>query len=167
MITAQYCRTMAQYNAWQNKGLRENVARLDHAELSRDRGAFFGSILGTLSHLLWGDQLWMSRFDGGAAPEGGIAQSPTLWADATVWSTDRFKTDGRISEWARHLNDVDLVGDLTWFSGAMNKTVTKPLAFCVAHFFNHQTHHRGQVHALLTAAGQKPQDTDLFFMPTE
>ncbi|MEM6727609.1 MAG: DinB family protein, partial [Pseudomonadota bacterium] len=55
-------------------------------------------------------------------------------------------------------------GDLSWFSGALGRDVTKPLAFCVAHFFNHQTHHRGQIHAMLTAAGHVPPDTDLFLL---
>ena len=165
MITADYCRTMARYNAWQNNGLRSIVDQMDPEELTKDRGAFFGSIFGTLNHLLWGDQLWMSRFDGGDHPAGGIAESVDLTPTPSAWFAERFRTDGRITEWARRLNEIDLVGDLTWISGAMNATVTKPVAFCVTHFFNHQTHHRGQVHAMLTAAGRRPLDTDLFFMP--
>jgi len=82
-----------------------------------------------------------------------------------IWYAERFRTDGRITEWARQLSSVELVGDLTWFSASANRSMTKPFTFCVTHFFNHQTHHRGQIHAMLTAAGQKPQDTDLFFMP--
>ena len=67
--------------------------------------------------------------------------------------------------WGKSVNAEDLQGDLTWFSGAANKRVTKPKAFLICHIFNHQTHHRGQVHAMLTAAGAKPEDTDLFYLP--
>ena len=56
-------------------------------------------------------------------------------------------------------------GDLTWFSGAANREITKPRWQLLMHFFNHQTHHRGQVHAMLTQAGGKPHATDLFVMP--
>ena len=56
-------------------------------------------------------------------------------------------------------------GDLSWFSGALQADVSKPMWMLVSHFFNHQTHHRGQVHAMLTSAGAKPDDTDLFIMP--
>ena len=156
---------MARYNAWQNNGFRQIIEDMPQEELNADRGAFFGSIMATLNHLLWADQLWMSRFDGGDAPAGGIAESVSLTASPSIWYAERFRADGRITEWARQINEVDLVGDLTWFSGAMNASVTKSFAFCVTHFFNHQTHHRGQVHAMLTALGRRPGDTDLFFMP--
>lgn len=156
---------MARYNAWQNNGIRKIVDVMDEDALRLDRGAFFGSILGTLNHLLWGDQLWMSRFDGGDGPTMSIPESVNLTPSPSIWFAERFRTDGRITEWARQLTAVDLTGDLTWFSGAMNQTVTRPFAFCVTHFFNHQTHHRGQIHAMLTAAGQQPQDSDLFFLP--
>jgi len=165
LITPDYCRTMARYNAWQNNGIRKIVDVMDEDALRLDRGAFFGSILGTLNHLLWGDQLWMSRFDGGDGPTMSIPESVNLTPSPSIWFAERFRTDGRITEWARQLTAVDLTGDLTWFSGAMNQTVTRPFAFCVTHFFNHQTHHRGQIHAMLTAAGQQPQDSDLFFLP--
>ncbi|NCT11917.1 MAG: damage-inducible protein DinB, partial [Rhodobacterales bacterium] len=65
---------MARYNAWQNTGLRRMVAAMDPAELSADRGAFFGSIMATLNHLLWADQVWLHRLAGHPAPDCGIAQ---------------------------------------------------------------------------------------------
>lgn len=167
MITPEFCRTMARYNAWQNTQLRTACAGLTEAELRADRGAFFGSILGTLNHLLWGDLIWMSRFDGGAPPEGGIAESPGLCPTFAAWGAERFRMDGRIRHWAKGLHNLDLAGDLIWFSGAAGREVTRPVALCVTHMFNHQTHHRGQVHAMLTAAGQSPGDTDLFLMPEE
>lgn len=165
MIDTEYCRVMARYNAWQNDQMTEALERLDHAALTQERGAFFGSLLGTVNHLLWGDLMWMSRFDGGARPEGGIAQSPSLHPTLAAWSAERFRADGRIRLWADGLDNVALQGDLTWFSGASGREVTRPMALCVAHFFNHQTHHRGQVHAMLTAAGGEAPVTDLFMMP--
>ncbi|MEZ5861079.1 MAG: DinB family protein [Geminicoccaceae bacterium] len=70
-------------------------------------------------------------------------------------------------EWARGLDPGWLAGELSWHSGAIGREVTRPRALLVAHLFNHQTHHRGQVHAMLTAAGAKTGPTDLPFMPAE
>ncbi|ROU04293.1 DinB family protein [Histidinibacterium lentulum] len=165
MITPEYCRTMARYNAWQNEGLKRALMSLPREELERDRGAFFGSIWKTANHLLWADLIWMSRFDGGEAPAGGIGGSVALARNAADWEALRFRTDGRIRVWADGLKSLDLVGDLTWMSGAAGREVSRPVALCVAHMFNHQAHHRGQLHAMLTAAGVKMPDTDLFLMP--
>lgn len=167
MIDHDFCLMMARYNAWQNRQLTNIVEAMPLAELTRDRGAFFGSILGTLNHLLWGDLIWMSRFDGGPAPEGGIAESRDRHPTVGSWSAERFRTDGRILRWAEGLHNVDLRGDLAWYSGAAGREVSKPLAQLVVHFFNHQTHHRGQVHAMLTAAGREAPVSDLFLMPSE
>ncbi|AXI54930.1 damage-inducible protein DinB [Sulfitobacter sp. JL08] len=165
MIDRGYCVTMARYNAWQNTQMTDTLKALDEKALHQDRGAFFGSIMATLNHLVWGDHLWISRFDGGdrpaVGPKEGLVQHPTF----ASWSAARFKTDGRILQWAQMLNNIDLKGDLTWFSGAVGKELTKPKEICVMQLFNHQTHHRGQIHAMMTAAGLKTSDTDLPFMP--
>lgn len=165
MITPEYCKTMARYNAWQNNGLREMIPAMDHDDLYKDRGAFFGSIMRTLNHLLWGDAIWMSRFDGGAPPDLPLEDSFEMAPTPAVWAADRFRMDARITLWAQSLHAVDLVGDIEWYSGAMDRQMSMPTAMCVIQLFNHQTHHRGQVHAMLTAAGQKPNDTDIPFMP--
>ncbi len=167
MITPDYCLTMARYNAWQNRRTRTAMERLTEASLHEERGAFFGSILGTANHLLWGDLIWMARFDGGEAPQVGIADSATLHDSMSTWATERYRTDGRILNWAERVEARALKGEVTWFSGAQGREVSKPMAVCVTHFFNHQTHHRGQIHAMLTAAGQKTGDTDLAFMPED
>jgi uncharacterized damage-inducible protein DinB len=165
LVTADYVRLMARYNAWQNASLAQAAATLDVAERARDRGAFFGSITRTMSHLLWGDLVWMSRFAGSARPEVGIADSPDLFPDGPETRARRVETDRHIRTWAEALTDADLGGDLRWFSGALGREIVKPLAFCIVHMFNHQTHHRGQIHAMLTAAGARPGDTDLFILP--
>lgn len=109
--------------------------------------------------------MWLSRFEGSAPPAGGIAGSVATAATPAAWGTDRVRLDGCLIRWAGGLGATTLAGDLTWHSGALGRKVTKPLAFCAIHMFNHQTHHRGQIHAMLTAAGQSPGVTDLFLMP--
>jgi len=75
------------------------------------------------------------------------------------------RADGRLGHGAGTLRPAQLRGEMTWWSGAEGAEVTRPRALCVAHLFNHQTHHRGQVHAMLTAAGLRPPATDLALMP--
>lgn len=166
MIAPAYCQTMARYNAWQNQSIYQAANGLSAAARGEDRGAVFGSILGTLSHLHWADLLWMSRFDGGAAPAGGIKGSEAQF-DWSALMAERPALDARIAGWAWGLGADDLAAPLAWFSGALGRAVERPMAECVVHFFNHQTHHRGQVHAMLTAAGARPGDTDLFILPDE
>lgn len=168
MITPDYCQMMARYGAWQNRQIFDALDGQPMTVLTKDRGAFFGSILGTLNHLLWGDQIWMSRFDPSVeAPVGGIPESPMLHPTLGAWNAARFHLDGKIRHWANSMRSVDLAGDLKWYSGAAQRDVTKPIALCVTHMFNHQTHHRGQVHALLTAAGLAAPVSDLFLMPED
>jgi len=167
MISPEYVRVMSRYNRWQNKSLYGAADTLDTADRTRDRGAFFGSIQRTLGHLLWGDTIWMSRFDGWEAPAGSIAESPLMVLDWAALKTARAQADARIVDWGERVLAQDLAGDLTWYSGAMGRELTKPRALLVMQLFNHQTHHRGQVHAMLTAAGARPDDTDLPFMPED
>ncbi len=163
-ITPDYCRLMAGYNAWQNDGLRALLRDLPEAELRADRGAHFGSILGTLNHLLWADRIWLHRLTGAPRPGGGLAESVEITPTPAVWGAERFRTDGQIRLWAERLNAVDLVGQLRWQSGSAGAEVSRPIQMLVVHMFNHQTHHRGQVHAMLTAIGVAPPPTDLFLM---
>ena len=164
MITPAYCRTMAAYNSEMNRRLYAATSRLSDAERRAPRGAFWGSIHGTLVHILWGDSQWMLRFDDWPPPETPIKQSAHMIEDYCELCATRAKRDADIERWAARIDDAWLNGDLTWFSGAANREVTAPKRLLVTHFFNHQTHHRGQAHALLTAAGEKTGDTDLFLV---
>jgi uncharacterized damage-inducible protein DinB len=164
MIDTAYVQRMARYNRWQNENLYGVADTLSDDERRRERGAFFGSIQGTLSHLLWGDLMWMSRFAGTPKPAVGIKESPALYADWAALKRERDAVDKAIIIWADELDPDWLAGDLTWFSGAVNRELKRPIPTLVMHFFNHQTHHRGQVHCLLTQAGGKPSDTDLMLM---
>jgi uncharacterized damage-inducible protein DinB len=167
MITPAYVRTMAEYNAEMNRRLYGAAVRLSDAERRLPRAAFWGSIHGTLTHILWGDQQWMSRFDNWPKPATPIKESARIIEDFAVLSAARETADTEISRWAGKVDDAWLAEDLTWFSAAANRQIRAPLRLLVTHFFNHQTHHRGQVHAMLTAAGQETGDTDLFLLVPE
>jgi uncharacterized damage-inducible protein DinB len=163
-ITPAWVRTMAGYNAEMNRRVYTAAGRLDEAERRRDRGAFFGSIHATLNHLLWADQMWMSRFAGWEKPMVGMREGLETRAAFADLRAARVETDGRIGAWADGLDEAWLRGDLTWFSGVTQTDVTRSRALLVTHMFNHQTHHRGQIHAMLTAAGERTGDTDLWIV---
>lgn len=168
MIQQDYVLQMARYNAWQNNQLRDIVKTVDEAQLTADQSAFFGSVLGTLNHILWGDTVWMSRWCSDVAnPASSIAQSPAFTPNSEVWDAERFGLDGRIRMWAQTLSNMDLCGDVSWFSGALNQDVTRPMSVCVMHMFTHQTHHRGQISQMLFALGITPPVSDLFIMPED
>ena len=165
MISVDYVRRFAAYNAWMNGKVYVAAAGLSDEARRADRGAFFGSIHGTLNHLLWGDQMWMSRFAGTPKPAATIRESRNLIGGFDELRVERVRFDAVIVDWAERLDPAWLVGDLTWFSGASGREVTKPKWLLVTHMFNHETHHRGQVHCLLTQCGVDPGDTDLPIMP--
>ena len=165
MIDPAYVKRMARYNRWQNQNLFGVADRLSDEERRRARGAFFGSIHNTLSHLMWADQIWMSRLTDMPAPKGGIPESLSLYPEWELLRNDRTALDQRIISWADGLHEAALAGDLAWHSAVAKREVGKPTWLLVTHMFNHQTHHRGQVHCMLTQAGGKPHDTDLAFMP--
>ncbi|PZW38530.1 putative damage-inducible protein DinB [Humitalea rosea] len=155
---------MATYNSEMNRRLYAAAGRLMDEERRAPRGAFFGSIHGTLNHLLWADQMWMSRFDGWDKPVQSIAESPEMVGDFPTMLATRINIDGRMEAWARRVTPAALEGETLWFSGSAQRDVAKPTALVITHLFNHQTHHRGQVHALLTAAGEVTGDTDLWLL---
>ncbi len=134
------------------------------ADRRAERGAFWGSVHGTLNHLLWADRMWMSRLAAWPKPSVGMAGSPTLIAEWEALKLARIEADAKIESWAGEITDAFLAGDLTWFSGAANRELTRPIAVVITHVFNHQTHHRGQAHCLITQSGQRVDDTDLPFI---
>ena len=167
MITPAHTQLMARYNRWQNQSLYGAADRLPDVERKRARGAFFESIHGTLCHILFGDKIWMHRFTQTIpAPQvKSIAESATAIAGWEELKAERVAFDELIIARTNALKPADLEGDLKWYSGAMGRDVTKPRWQLITHMFNHQTHHRGQVHCLLTQNGLKMTDTDIPFMP--
>jgi uncharacterized damage-inducible protein DinB len=165
MIDRAYVQHMARYNRWQNRNLYGAADHLSEAERRSERGAFFGSIHNTLSHLLWGDRTQMSRFTAVERPPVGVEQSGSLYPDWPGLKDARSRFDETILAWADTVEPSWLAGEQTYFSVAIKRDVTQPNWVLVTHLFNHQTHHRGQVHCMLTQAGEHPSDTDLPFMP--
>ena len=166
MITPAYAQFMARYGRWQNRSIYGAADALSDEQRKSDQGAFFKSIHGTLNHALWADQLWMNRFAGTPAPvspdiPGSIAQ----YDDWDEMKRQRAAFDEIMIDWAAGLDPDWLTGDLSWYSGAMKRDFSKPRKVLVMQIFNHGTHHRGQVHAMLTRLGASPDDTDIPFMP--
>ena len=139
---------------------------LTDAERWLDRGAFFGSIAATLDHVLWDDRVWLARLSGDAERADTIGRRRPYTdgrEDRSGHVRERERLDGSIVEWARGLTRSDLEGRIEWMRG--EEPMSSSRGFYVVHLFNHQTHHRGQVHAMLTAAGATPEPTDLPVMP--
>ncbi len=159
-------RMFADYNRWANHLVYAAAAELTDAELRQSRGAFFGSLLSTLNHILVADRIWMKRFTReGDAP---ASLDMILHDDLPALAAARIAEDARIIAWIDGLSDERLAAALT-YSPVVNPTViTQKLAPTLAHFFNHQTHHRGQAHATLTALGGPSLALDLaYFLRTE
>ena len=167
MIDQAYVQTMARYNRWQNDSLYSAADTLTDQERRRDRGVFFKSIHGTLNHLLWADSMWMSRFSDVAAPPGTVADSAAGVTDWDALKRRRVDLDQTIIDWAARLDPSALTGDLAFQSRARDIEIVNPRWLAIVHMVNHQTHHRGQIHAMLTAAGATPLDTDLILMKSE
>lgn len=164
MITPEYVRTMAGYNQWQNESLYGAAEGLSDEVRKQQRGAFFGSIHATLNHLVWGDQMWMSRFAGTPRPRAdGVSNSVAMFERWEDLKRERAAFDQVIVGWAEKVDAAWLDSDLAWYSGATKRELRMPKGLLVTHFFNHQTHHRGQVHCMLTQCGAKPGITDLAF----
>lgn len=162
MIDRAYAQTMARYGRWQNRSLIAAAGTLSDEERWRDRGAFFRSTAETLNHILWDDRIWFARLRGDRALAAEIGarhpytDTPRDWTD---YVDARTALDAEIVPWADGLASSDLNRPVRWVRG--DEAVETEFGFNLVHMMNHQTHHRGQVHAMLTAAGAKPEPTDL------
>jgi len=163
MIPATHAHAMARYNRWMNKRLYDCCATLTDEERKRDVGAFFTSIHGTLNHLLLGDRVWLGRFAGQPFAVSSPAQE--LYADFDELWRQRIATDDAIERWAVALTQADLQGELRYTSMLNPQPRHFPMWFAVSYFFNHQTHHRGQLTTLLFQRGIDPGVTDLVRLP--
>ena len=168
MITPQLVQQLARYNRWQNASIYGAADTLPAEERQKDRGAFWGSIEATLHHLLWGDRLWLSRLGGGEGPNA--KSMPETIVEGVDWDTLkdlRKQQDEAIAAWADGVQQAYLDSMFTYVSAANGREFSQNVGLLTIHMFNHQTHHRGQAHAMLTAAGAKPDDTDIPFMPAD
>ena len=148
---------LAVYNRWANRRLYKDAATLPDDVRKRNVGLFFGSVHGTLNHLLVTDYIWMRRFTGdGPQPE---RLNQILHDDFDELRAAQEREDERIIGFVTGTTDYDRVLE---YQNSTGKTFQQALGSALTHFFNHQTHHRGQVHAGLTIAGiREPASLDL------
>jgi len=159
LMREHFCR-FAGYNAWANGRLYEACGMLPEPAYMADRAAFFGSIHGVLNHILVGDRAWIGRLEG-VAPEIKSLDE-ILYDDLATLRCAREKEDGRIVAYVEGLTGDRLGQDVHYASVAGEQFVT-PVGQVLAHVFNHQTHHRGQVHDLLSQTDVAPPPLDLMY----
>ena len=162
----QHFMMFAAYNQWANNRIYDAAAELNEEEFNRNVGAFFGSMMGTLNHLLTADRIWMKRFTGeGDAP---TTLDAILYRALPGLRMAREAEDRRIIDWVGGLGDKALTGRFTYMTVSDMRTVSQRLAPALDHVFNHQTHHRGQAHTILTILGRPSLGLDLMlFQRTE
>jgi uncharacterized damage-inducible protein DinB len=156
---------MANYNAWANVRLYRMADQLPEEKYRRDVGAYFKSLHGTLNHLLTADRIWMYRLTGAGSPV--IKLDAILFEDLPSLTAARREQDARIIQFVHHLTDEQLeeMWDYHSMDGRPQRERRREI---LAHLFNHETHHRGQAHAILTALGvNEPDSFDLILMLRE
>lgn len=156
--------TLARYNAWANARLYAEAGALAPDQLGKALNVNFGSILGILNHGLLGDRLWLHRFTGRGPCPASLGE--VVHPDLPGLASARVAEDERIVRFADALNPGDELRVLSYTS-TEGIAFAEPMALLLSHFFNHQTHHRGQVHALLGGFGLAPRDLDLVFFQKE
>ncbi|MBM3367458.1 MAG: damage-inducible protein DinB [Betaproteobacteria bacterium] len=161
---------MAEYNRWMNARLYDAAARLPETELFKDRGAFFGSLFDTLNHIAVGDTIWLKRF----AQHPDLPWLKDLLNDFPVPTTlrqrlaqlllelrsFRTKADAVIIQFAARVTEAQLADTLR-YANTSGQAQARNFGALVQHFFNHQTHHRGQATTLLFKAGVDIGMTDV------
>ncbi|MDR3444421.1 MULTISPECIES: DinB family protein [unclassified Dyella] len=169
-LRRDHVQQMAAYNRWMNDKVYTAASTLSQTEVMAERGAFFGSIHGTLSHIAVADMIWLQRFADhparyaaldkvrGLPIQRDLAAQP--FGDLAALTERRRFLDDVIEAWAEAVTEDDLDHALEYVN-TRGETFRKPYFFVVMHFFNHQTHHRGQVTTLLAQAGVDVGVTDL------
>ena len=166
MITVDYCKHFARYNRWQNQSIFSAAATLPDGTRKRNMGAFFKSIHGTLNHLVVADQLWLDRLEG--LPTSITSLDQELHDDFEALIQKREHTDNRLDRFVASLNEERLNNTLTFRRLSGDKGVlTLPMPIVMMQFFNHQTHHRGQVTTLLMQCGVNVGVTDFPMLPLD
>ncbi len=161
---------MSHYNQWLNHKLYATAGQLRNDALTKDQGAFFKSILGTLNHIMVADQVWLKRFANHPAAyhtldyvrriETPKSLNQILYTNFSELCDERKRLDKVIIDWCQQLTDNDLASILSYHS-MKGEPATKNFGSLILHFFNHQTHHRGQVTTLLSQNGLDVGETDL------
>ncbi|MEM7693109.1 MAG: DinB family protein [Pseudomonadota bacterium] len=166
MNEPSFVRRMAQYNLWQNRLLHERADAVSEAARRKDLNMCFGSVHNLFSHMLWDDMMVMHALAGTARPKRGTVRSSVLMeADWPGLRAEHEAFAGRICEWAEGVTPLWLAGVTLWRSGTAEREAIRPRSMLVVQLFNHQTHHRGQLHVMLSQLGAKTPHTDLCFLP--
>ncbi len=163
MLELEIYRAHARYNRWMNEKLLAACALLSDEERRRDLGAPFGSIHGLWNHILLADRGWLSRFAGEPFPFQSLDEE--ICADFAPLRQERAQTDDAIDQFVAGLTPERLEAPLTFVSLSIPRRRSLPLYVAVSHLFNHQTHHRGQITALLEQLGGDCGVTDLAALP--
>jgi uncharacterized damage-inducible protein DinB len=153
---------LAAYNSWANGVMCDVIATLSDEEYHRQMGAFFGSINRTLNHVLVADHIWLARFAGEAEPYDTI-DDLVLFEDFADLREARVRSDGHIEAFVSLLTEDEIKAPFRFRTLKKPLVETMPLGDALAHFFNHHTHHRGQVSTLLTQLGRKTPAMDLLY----
>jgi uncharacterized damage-inducible protein DinB len=171
MMSPEWLGALSRYNRWMNDKLYALGATLTDEVRKRDSGAFFKSIHGTFNHILLADRVWLARFTG-VTPEAGFmgpggirTLDQDLYPEFTDLRRERALTDDVLATWVAGLTQEQLAAPLAFVR--RGQRMESPLWGTVAHVFNHQTHHRGQITTLFTQLGHDPGSTDLFAMLLE
>ena len=149
----------AGYNSWANERIYEAASHLTDVDYRADRGAFFKSMHGTLNHMVVADRIWMFRFTGTGEPPTQL--NAILYEDFAALREARRAEDERIARYIETLSEADLAGTIRYRTISNPATIEQELSPALDHFFNHQTHHRGQAHGLLTAITGDAPSLDL------
>ncbi|HEV8044794.1 MAG TPA: DinB family protein [Rubrobacter sp.] len=155
---ARHFRMLAAYNRLANLRLYGSCARLGEAELKARRPSFFGSIYGTLNHVMVGDRIWLARFVGEDVPSTNLG-AILYEGFGELWEARR-EEDARIEAFAAGIDEGFLDGEIGYVNNE-GRSCLDPVDLLVAHFFNHQTHHRGQIHDMLSQTNVPPPVLDL------
>ncbi|AYD00428.1 DinB family protein [Neorhizobium sp. NCHU2750] len=143
---------LADYNRWANGRVYDACALLADEDYRSDRGAFFGSAHRTLNHLLVADRIWLRRITGtGTAP---MELNVILYEDLAELRRAREAEDERFVTLMGSLEPDAFARTVRYTPITVQKEMNEPLGGMLAHVFNHQTHHRGQAHTILTSLGQ-------------
>ncbi|HEY8354586.1 MAG TPA: DinB family protein [Methylophilaceae bacterium] len=150
---------MASYNAWMNQRLFAVCADMGEEERKRNLGAFFRSIHGTLNHILLVDRLWLARIHGRPFTVSSLDQE--LFSDFEALAAARKETDGDIAFLTETVEADDLGRAISYHSLVSQTETVLPLSTIMLHMFMHQTHHRGQVTAMISRLGYEYGSTDI------
>ncbi|WP_017523173.1 DinB family protein [Pusillimonas noertemannii] len=155
--------TMAGYNRWMNERLYDVCAGMSDDERKRDMGAFFGSIHKTFNHILLADRVWLGRLAGHPFKVDSLDQE--LYADFGALARERAMADSELEDLVSKLNPRLLQESITYLSISQRQEATLPRGLILLHVFNHQTHHRGQITAIMSRLGHDFGVTDLIAFP--